>query len=98
MDWKGFNTCVTCGARKHWMELHAGHRYHGKLDFDEIQINPQCVKCNTFLSGNLGAYERYLQKKYGQEVVDNLELRAAQHPGYSIEELRQIIMKYEQKK
>lgn len=94
MDWRGFNQCVTCGARKHWKELQAGHRYHGKLDFDEININVQCARCNHWLSGNLGYYERYLVQKYGQAVADDLLLRANTHPGYTLEEMKEVIIKY----
>lgn len=93
-DWRGYATCITCGVRKHFKELQAGHRYHGKLDFDPINIHVQCSRCNHFLSGNLGVYERYIVKTYGQEAADNLEARAAQHPGYTEDELREIIIKY----
>lgn len=57
-------TCVTCGSDKNGQ---AGHRWHGKLDFDEININRQCSGCNKWKQGNLSKYDDYLISKYGME-------------------------------
>jgi hypothetical protein len=65
--------CVTCGSRN--TVLNAGHFWHGVLDFDEININAQCVHCNKWLSGNLAPYSVYLVKKYGLKVFNDLEKR-----------------------
>ena len=54
--------CVTCGGTN---ILQAGHRWHGKLDFDEININAQCAGCNKWKQGNLSKYDDYLIGKYG---------------------------------
>lgn len=57
--------CVTCGSENNGQ---AGHRWHGKLDFDEININRQCSACNKWKQGNLSKYDDYLIGKYGMEV------------------------------
>lgn len=57
--------CVTCGSENNGQ---AGHRWHGKLDFDEININRQCSACNKWKQGNLSKYDDYLIGKYGHEV------------------------------
>ena len=67
--------CFTCGARKELKELDAGHFYHGKLDFDEMNIHAQCTKCNRFLHGNLGEYAIRLIDTYGREAFDELGKR-----------------------
>lgn len=75
--------CVTCGARVwdsekgevNWKAMQSGHFRHGKFDFDVINRNCQCVRCNHFLSGNLGAYALYLIKKYGEDAVRDLQSR-----------------------
>jgi hypothetical protein len=75
--------CVTCGARPwnselgepDWKQLQAGHYRHNKFDFDEMNINCQCIHCNHFLSGNLGAYALYLKNKYGVEAWEELQTR-----------------------
>jgi|SRR3990167_531273 len=64
--------CVTCGAREN---LQAGHFWHNILDFDEMNINAQCSRCNHFLSGNLAPYSTYLIKKYGIKEFEALEVR-----------------------
>ncbi len=75
--------CVTCGARiwnlelgeNCWQAMQAGHFRHGKFDFDEMNINCQCVRCNHFLFGNLGTYALYLLKKYGEDALRELQER-----------------------
>ena len=64
--------CVTCGERE---TLQAGHFWHGKLDFDEVNINAQCTRCNKWLHGNLGVYSHYLLNKYGLKEFQALEQR-----------------------
>ena len=87
--------CFTCGVKKHWKEMHAGHFKHGRLDFDPMNVHCQCPGCNTYKHGNLGEYGVRLVKKYGLRRVQDLILRANTHLGYSIEELEGIIRKYE---
>ena len=82
--------CFTCDAILDKYTSQAGHFKHNRLDFDEINVNCQCVKCNKWKHGNLGEYAIRLIKKYGIEVVDDLTLRANQHIGYTLEELEVI--------
>ncbi len=65
--------CVTCGSRN--TLLNAGHFWHGVLDFDEMNINAQCIGCNNYKSGNLAPYSVYLINKYGIEKFQDLEKR-----------------------
>ena len=79
-DEQGNCRCVTCGKRDHYKKMHGGHFVPGRrmsVLFIERNIHPQCVHCNTFLSGNLMEYERLMVKTYGQDVVD--EIRAAKN-------------------
>ena len=64
--------CITCGSRGN---LNAGHFWHGVLDFDEMNINAQCTKCNNYMSGNLAPYSVYLIRKHGQKAFEDLEKR-----------------------
>lgn len=64
--------CITCGSTN---QLQAGHFWHGVLDFDEMNINAQCVKCNKYLSGNLAPYSVYLINKHGIDKFKDLEKR-----------------------
>ena len=63
--------CVTCGGKAE----NAGHFYHGVLDFDPMNINSQCVRCNKWLYGNLAIYSNYLLSKYGKKKFEELNAR-----------------------
>lgn len=102
-------TCFTCGARN-WNEelgefdirgMQAGHFKHTVLDFDEMNINCQCVRCNHHLSGNGTVYAMNLIRKYGLEAVEDLERRATHERAngrkYTEEELLERINYYKQK-
>lgn len=104
--WKAFSefirkrdrNCFTCNARPFsWKELQAGHFIHGKLDFDEMNINAQCIRCNHFLSGNLASYTINLIRKHGMEKVEELRQRAslAIVEKYPYEYFEEIQKKYE---
>ena len=86
----GFNTCYTCGERKHYKELQAGHYKHDKLDFDERNLKPQCVQCNHYKSGKLDVYGEKLANQYGLKWLNKLVADSWQHQGYSIEEMLKI--------
>lgn len=90
-DWKGYAECYTCGGRQPWVELHAGHHFHRKLDFDERNLRPQCVSCNTYKGGMLNIYARKLIETFGLAWYQQLESDANRHPGYiDINELKRI--------
>ncbi len=92
----GLIQCYTCKKLKPLEKVHAGHRYHGKLDLDERNLKPQCGwYCNVSLSGNLGNYERNLVADYGKEWADQLYLDAQRDTGqYTYDFLIQAIEKY----
>lgn len=73
--------------------MNAGHFWHDKLDFDEMNINCQCIKCNHFLSGNLGEYATRLIDKHGLEKFNELGTRRFQVL-YRREDLEKIVEKY----
>lgn len=68
--------CVTCGRIKNYKEMQAGHFIpgrHGTVLFDERNVHPQCYTCNVVLGGNGPKYYKYMLKRYGQKVIDELE-------------------------
>ena len=83
----GFQRCYSCQKMFPWKELQAGHRWHDKLDFDFDNIKPQCVKCNKYLHGNLGEYERHLIEEYGLEFAQELKKKADRYILYTYKEL-----------
>jgi hypothetical protein len=97
--------CVTCGARPwnselgepDWKQLQAGHYRHGKFDFDEMNINSQCVRCNKWLSGNLAKYTFYLIDKYGEDAVRELNEKDEISDKRTAEEWDLLAMEYRDK-
>lgn len=53
----------------------AGHFWHTVLDFDEENVNGQCINCNKYNSGRLAEYSRYLLDKLGKDKFDALDIR-----------------------
>lgn len=93
----GFNECYTCGIVKQWKELQAGHFKHGRLDFDERNLKPQCPRCNTHLSGRLDVYAENLIRDNGLEWFNQLTKDSWSHTGYSVMELSMIIQDLNEK-
>ena len=101
--WKTFSTwvrnrdkrCCTCFTGK---AENAGHFWHAVLDFDEININGQCVQCNNYNSGNLAEYAIYLIRKYGLKTFFDLYDRknlAKKGEVRSEQDYQDLIDKYE---
>ena len=56
--------------------MQAGHYKHNVLDFDEMNVHCQCVRCNKYLHGNGGEYAFRLARHYGLEELNDLHIRA----------------------
>jgi len=99
-DDSGCCTCVTCGKSYHWKDMHAGHFIPGRrmaILFVEENVHPQCNRCNTYLSGNVTEYERFIVKEYGEKVLETLRnLRHIQHK-YTREELADMRDQYKKR-
>lgn len=88
--------CISCGG--HLGETyHAGHfRSVGSsphLRFSALNIHAQCVKCNTYLGGNLLGYRKGLSERHGAELVEYLENYNAPAK-WTIEDCKDIIEYY----
>ena len=76
----GIGQCCTCGNIKQWKYMDCGHyisRGSGGasgIRWDERNAHLQCKSCNGFHQGRQVAYHEFLLEKYGQEVIDELEL------------------------
>ena len=100
---KGFVSCVTCGKVWHYTKMNAGHFIHGnkshcyKFDYNEHMINPQCVRCNKWLHGNLINYVTFITLKYGPEYVKLLKAEAELKYKLTEEELIKLLPELEAK-
>lgn len=84
--------CITCNKQGNKNNTNAGHFIHNKNStlFNEINVNCQCIKCNYFLSGNLGVYRKILIEKYGEDNINELELKSNEYKKWSKCELIEI--------
>lgn len=61
---------------------------------DERNVHPQCNWCNEKRSGNGTKYTEYMQKRYGQDVVDELHFLSHKGREWSLEELLELRVKW----
>jgi hypothetical protein len=89
----GYGNCVTCGVRKHFSELQAGHFIpgrHNSVLFEWDNVHPQCMKCNVFLHGNLLAYRDYMVKMYGEKTIEALREQDQKHVQFKTYQLEAL--------
>ena len=97
MDSDGRNGCVTCGRRDYWRSLHAGHfikRQHLATRYDSRNVHPQDAYCNTYRGGALIEYTLFMQKTYGQDVVDELMRLKRTTAKFTRSDLEEMITKF----
>jgi hypothetical protein len=89
--------CFTCGVRKDYKEMNAGHYIHKDcLDFDERNVHCQCPRCNLYLSGNLGVYAEKMIDKYGRTEVAILRNQSQVIKKWTVDELESLIQTYQE--
>ncbi len=69
------------------------------LRFDERNVHPQCTACNRFRHGNMAQYALELQKKYGPDILEELDYFRKQHQGIKLSrnDYEDMIDKYKEK-
>lgn len=92
---KAKGECYTCGVKKDWREMDAGHYIHGRLDHHPNNIRAQCTRCNRFLHGNLGRYAERLLAEIGPDAFYQIRLEANQVKKWEVPELEEKIRYYE---
>lgn len=93
-------TCISCGKWKSFEELDGGHfipTTSSSIRFDPRNINAQCQRCNRFLHGNPRHYYKGMLRKYGKDVVDDLESREFESKKWTEEELKAIKDEYRER-
>lgn len=73
---KEYGLCYTCGRRKPFSELQAGHFIDSRCNsilFEEDGVHAQCKQCNLFKNGNKDAYTPKMIKDYGLKRVEELQ-------------------------
>ncbi len=89
--------CISCGSAE---ELEAGHFYpraNLPLRWDEMNVHGQCVKCNRYNGGNRPAFGRGIAIRYGESVVEALDVRSQARIKLKSYELMEKIDHYQNK-
>lgn len=74
-----FFVCISCNHPKPLSQMNAGHFHpagnNQAIRWDERNVNGQCIQCNLHKHGNFEGYQKGMKKKYGQSVIDELEIK-----------------------
>jgi hypothetical protein len=93
--------CISCGKWKPVKNMHAGHfhaaGHNEAVRWDERNVNGQCDHCNTFLHANLLGYREGMARKYGERVIDLLEIKRHNKSKMGKFEISVLIQEYKRK-
>ena len=96
---EGFR-CMACNQIKLLDQFNASH-YHSRrymsIRWDEKNVHGCCIRCNKWLAGNIPEYTKGLIEKYGEGIIQELEIKKMQIRKYSTFELQILIKHYEDK-
>ena len=96
-DWRGDVVCITCSRTFPWKEVDAGHyisRRHPSTRWHEKNVHAQCKGCNRYRGGAPDEYALALQRKYGENILQELNREKNKDKKWKIQELRNMITKY----
>lgn len=74
----GVYKCFTCDKVFTLNKIQLGHfhsRKYYSIRWDEFNVNIQCVSCNCFNHGMQFEFGKRLEKKYGEEIVNQLAIK-----------------------
>jgi hypothetical protein len=89
--------CISCGK---YIELECGHFYprtNLALRWDENNCAGQCIECNRYKNGNRSAFGRGIAIRYGESVVEALDIRSQSRIKLKSYELMEKIDYYQNK-
>jgi len=96
--------CFTCSTRKDYKEMDAGHyipagvcQLAPALYFSEKNVHCQCTACNRFKHGNLSVYAINLVRKYGPNILTELDHLKNQHTKWTDWTYKVYIDEYKRK-
>lgn len=99
-DKQGMGRCFTCKKPIHWSKGDAGHgipRQHKATKFNECNNHLQCKNCNGFEGGMREAYKVEMNKRYGPQTWEKMEIASRQTTKFSAFLLQNNIDYYTQK-
>jgi hypothetical protein len=92
-DERGMCECITCGNKKHWLEMECGHfvkRRHMATRYDLQNCGPQCTTCNCHNDGREEDHANYIDRTYGAGTADKLRRKAEEEKKWMPYELESM--------
>lgn len=99
-DHTGHVRCFTCGVVKNWREVDAGHfqtRSKYSVRWDEMNVRPQCKKCNMLNGGHQYQFGLNLDFHFGEGTARSVIKRGHVTRRFSDVELEKMIREYRAK-
>jgi gamma-glutamylcyclotransferase (GGCT)/AIG2-like uncharacterized protein YtfP len=97
-DEDGISYCISCGKPGHWRGMDAGHFYsqggYPGIVFHEKNVNGQCKRCNLYKEGNKQGYTKGLVTKYGEGVLEELDMLKHRTQRLSLADIKLLIAYY----
>ena len=93
----GMVECYTCGKRKPWKEVDAGHfqsRAKYSTRWDEQNVKAQCKHCNMTNGGQQFQFGIVLDQEYGEGTATEILIKSNQMSHYSLPDLREMVESY----
>jgi hypothetical protein len=91
--------CYTCGAVKHWKQMHAGHfqsRSKSATRWNAVNVQVQCVACNIFRSGEQFKFGLAIDEEFGEGVAADLLTLSNQTAKFTLADLKEMIAYYQE--
>ena len=88
---QGYGFCITCSKLISTFSCDAGHyigRENHAVRWNETNVHAQCRKCNRFMEGNKGGFEKAIIERCGQEAFDKMILKKQLRHKYHVFELK----------
>ena len=98
-DSDGYGSCFTCGSRRHWKEVDAGHfitRAKFSTRWHELNVQFQCKQCNMN-GGRQYEFGRNLDAQFGEGTAHDILIESMTTRRYSSVELQELIDHYARK-
>lgn len=99
-DKDGFGRCVTCSTIKHYTRMDCGHfitRGEYSIRWDPFNTAIQCKQCNGFKGGEQVRFKEAINKRWGPNTAENLEIKRHFSKKLDRFELQFLISEYTEK-
>lgn len=96
-DKDGYVQCWTCGTKKRWQQMQAGHfqsRSKYSTRWTYLNVMPQCPRCNLTNGGQQYIFGKRLDEVHGAGTADELVRLSNQTTKYSTAEIQEMARKY----